>query len=84
MTVPAFLSGIFRVRFPLFMGAALVAGVFWIGIYVVVSYFLGAKIAQAIGNAGTTVVAGVVVIVPIGLAVRAGLARWREAQPARQ
>lgn len=37
----------------------------------VVSYFLGAKIAQAIGNAGTTVVAG---IVAIGLAVRAG---WR-------
>ena len=84
VTVPAFLSGIFRVRFAVFMGALLVAGVFWIGIYVVVSYFLGAKIARAIGDAGTTVVFGVVVIVAIGLAIRAGVARWRAAQPARQ
>jgi membrane protein DedA with SNARE-associated domain len=84
VTVPAFLSGIFRVRFAVFMAAALVAGVFWIGIYVVVSYFLGARIARAVGDAGTTVVFSVVVIVAIGLAIRAGLARWRSARPARQ
>jgi len=82
VTVPAFVSGIFRVRFPLFLAAALVAGVFWIGIYVVVSYFLGARIAQAVGDAGTTVVAGVVVIVAIGLGARACLARWRSARSA--
>ena len=82
VTVPAFLSGIFRVRFALFMAAALVAGVFWIGIYVVVSYFLGARIARAIGDAGTTVVASVVVIVVIGLAIRAALARWRSTRSA--
>src|SRR5262249_4433477 len=38
-TLPAFVSGIFHVRFWLFLLGALVAGIFWIGIYVGVSYF---------------------------------------------
>jgi len=83
VTMPGFVSGIFRIRFALFMLGAFTAGVFWIGVYVVVSYFLGAKIAEAIGEAGTTAVLGVVVIVAIGLAIRAGFAKWRSARPAR-
>ena len=77
VTMPAFVSGIFRVRLPVFVVGAFVAGVGWIGMYVVLSYFLGAEIAEAIGNAGTKVVLGVVVVVIIGLGVKAGLSAWR-------
>src|SRR5208282_2996271 len=75
VTMPAFVSGIFRVRFWIFILGALVAGVGWIGMYVGISYFLGADIARRIGNAGTKAVIGVVVIVVIGLAIRAGVAK---------
>src|SRR5208283_6164798 len=77
VTMPAFVSGIFRVRFWIFMLGALVAGIGWVGMYVGLSYFLGAEIAQRIGNAGTKVVLGVAVIVIIGLGIRAAVARWR-------
>jgi len=83
VTMPAFVSGIFLVRFALFMTGALVAGAFWVGVYVVVSYYLGAKIARAVGDAGAMTILGVVVIVVIGLAIRAGVAKWRSARPAR-
>jgi membrane protein DedA with SNARE-associated domain len=83
VTMPGFVSGIFHLRFALFMLGALAAGSFWIGVYVVVSYFLGAKIAQAIGDAGTGLVLGVVAVVALGLACRAVLARWRSARPVR-
>ncbi len=46
------------------------------------SYFLGAEIAKRIGNAGAKAVLGVIVIVAIGLAIRAGVARWRAARRA--
>ncbi len=82
-TMPGFVSGIFRVRFAVFMLGALAAGVFWVGIYVVLSYFLGAKIARSIGDAGSMTILGVVVIVAAGLIIRAGLAKWRSARPAR-
>jgi membrane protein DedA with SNARE-associated domain len=85
VTMPAFVSGIFRVRFWVFMLGALVAGIGWIGMYVGLSYFLGAEIAKRIGNAGAKAVLGIIVIVAIGLVVRAGVARWRasrQAQPA--
>ena len=49
-TLPAFVSGIFRVRFWLFLLGALVAGVFWIGIYVGISYLLGEEIARLVGQ----------------------------------
>ena len=82
-TMPGFVSGIFRVRLTVFMLGTLTTGVFWVGIYVVLSYFLGAKIAEAVGNAGTTVIFGVVLVVALGLAIRAGYARWRRPRPAR-
>ena len=82
-TMPGFVSGIFGVRFAVFTLGALAAGVFWVGIYMVLSYFLGAKIAQAVGNVGTTVIFGAVLVVALGLAIRAGVARWRRPRPAR-
>jgi membrane protein DedA with SNARE-associated domain len=83
VTMPAFVSGIFRVRFYIFILGALVAGIGWIGIYVALSYFLGAEIAKRIGNVGAKAVLGVVVIVVIGLVIRAGVSRWRTARQAR-
>lgn len=76
-TLPAFLSGIFRVRFGLFALGAVVAGVFWLGVYLVVSYFLGADLARAIGNAGTKAILGVALVVAIGLVIRFGWTKWR-------
>jgi membrane protein DedA with SNARE-associated domain len=83
VTMPAFVSGIFRVRFGVFMLGALAAGIGWIGMYVGLSYFLGAEVAQRIGNAGTRVLLGVLVIVAIGLGIRATYSRWRAAQQER-
>jgi membrane protein DedA with SNARE-associated domain len=83
-TMPAFVSGIFRVRFLIFILGALVAGVGFIGMYVGLSYFLGAEIASHIGNVGTKAVIGVIVVVVIGLVIRAGVAKWRATRRARQ
>ena len=77
VTMPAFVSGIFRVRFYLFTLGALSAGICWIGMYVGLSYFLGEEIAKRIGKVGTKAVLGVIVIVVIGLFIRAGVSRWR-------
>lgn len=77
IVLPAFVSGIFHVRFYVFVAGAFIAGVGWVGMYVLLSYFLGAEIAHRIGNAGTKGVIGVVVIVVVGLVAGAGLARWR-------
>jgi len=82
-TLPAFVSGIFRVRFWLFLLGALTAGIFWIGIYVGISYFLGEEIAKVIGKAGTKVLIAVIVLIVAGLAIRAGLSKWRAARQAR-
>jgi membrane protein DedA with SNARE-associated domain len=79
VTMPAFVSGIFRVRFPLFMLGALVAGVGWIGMYVGLSYFLGEEIAKHIGDAGTKALLAVILLVAIGLGIRAGWSRWHAA-----
>jgi len=84
VTMPAFVSGIFRVRFWIFILGALVAGVGWIGMYVGLSYFLGAEIAKHIGNVGTKALVGVIVIVVIGLVIRAGVAKWRATRQARR
>jgi membrane protein DedA with SNARE-associated domain len=83
VTMPAFVSGIFRVRLSVFILGALVAGIGWIGMYVGLSYFLGAEIAQQIGKVGTRAVIGVIVIVAVGLGIRAGWSKWhtpRQAQ----
>lgn len=77
VTMPAFVSGIFRVRLPVFILGALVAGAGWIGMYVGLSYFLGPEIAQSIGRAGSRAVIGVLLIVAIGLGIKTGLSRWR-------
>jgi membrane protein DedA with SNARE-associated domain len=77
VTMPAFVSGIFRVRFYVFMLGALTAGIAWVGMYVGLSYFLGEEIAKRLGKAGTRAVLGVLVIVAIGLCIRAGISRYR-------
>ncbi len=83
VTMPAFVSGIFRVRFYLFMLGALVAGIGWIGMYVGLSYFLGEEIAKHIGKIGTRALIGVIVIVVLGLCIRAGVSRWRNTRQGR-
>jgi membrane protein DedA with SNARE-associated domain len=75
--VPAFVSGIFRVRFPLFLLAALTAGTVLIGMFVGISYFLGPEIAERIGTAGTRAVFGVLLVVAIGLGIKVALSKWR-------
>jgi membrane protein DedA with SNARE-associated domain len=77
VTLPAFVSGIFRVRFHIFVLGALVAGIGWIGMYVGLSYFLGEEVAKRIGNIGTKAVLGVVALVVIGLLIRTGVSMWR-------
>jgi len=84
VTMPAFVSGIFRVRIWVFILGALVAGAGWVGMYVGLSYFLGAEIAKHIGNVGAKAVIGVIVIVVIGLVIRAGVAKWRATRQARR
>ena len=83
VTMPAFVSGIFRVRFYVFMLGALTAGIGWIGMYVGLSYFLGEEIAKHIGKIGTKALVGVIVIVVLGLCIRVAVSRWRNTRQAR-
>ena len=62
---------------------ALVAGVFWIGIYVGISYLLGEEIAKLVGTIGTKALIGVIILVVVGLLIRAGLSKWRANRQAR-
>jgi membrane protein DedA with SNARE-associated domain len=82
-TLPAFVSGIFHVRFWLFMLGALAAGVFWIGIYVGISYLLGEEIAKLVGKIGTKALIGMITLVVVGLLIRTGLSKWRANRQAR-
>jgi membrane protein DedA with SNARE-associated domain len=79
-TLPAFVSGIFRVRFWLFLLGAVVAGIGWIGIYVGLSYLLGEEVAKRIGAAGAKALIWVILLVGVGLAARAGWSHWRAAR----
>lgn len=79
VTMPAFVSGIFRVPLGVFVLGAVAAGVGWIGMYVGLSYFLGAEIAARIGQAGTRLLLGVIVIVGVGLGLRLAYSHWRAA-----
>ena len=83
VTMPAFVSGIFRVRFYVFMLGALTAGIGWIGMYVGLSYFLGEEIAKQVGKIGTKAIVGVIVVVVVGLCIRAGVSRWRNTRQGR-
>lgn len=78
VTMPALVSGIFRIGLRVFLLGALVAGVGFVGMYVGLSYFLGAEIAERIGDAGTKAVIGVLVVVAIGLGIKAAVVRWRD------
>ena len=84
VTMPAFVSGIFRVKFPVFMLGALVAGVWWMGLYVGLSYFLGAEIAERIGNAGAKAVLAAAVVAAAGVGIKVGLSRWRATRESRE
>jgi membrane protein DedA with SNARE-associated domain len=81
-TLPAFVSGIFHVRFWLFMLGAVTAGVCWIGIYVGISYFLGEEIAKLVGTAGTKALIGAIVLVATWLLIKAGWSKWRASRQA--
>ncbi len=83
VTMPAFVSGIFRVRFLVFVLGALVAGVGWIGMYVGFSYLFGEEVAKRIGNAGSKALVGVLVAVAIGLGVKYGVSTWRTSRQQR-
>ena len=69
-------------RFWLFILGAVTAGVFWIGIYVGISYFLGEEIAKLVGTAGTKALIGAIALVVIWLLIRAGWSKWRASHQA--
>jgi membrane protein DedA with SNARE-associated domain len=75
--MPALVSGIFRVPLRVCVVGAVVAGIGWIGMYVGLSYILGAEIAARIGEPGTRLLLGVVVIVGVGLGLRVAYTHWR-------
>ena len=80
VTLPAYVSGIFRVRLRVFLLGALVSGAFFIGLYEGLSFLFGEEVAKRIGDVGSKAVLGVLVAVVIGLAARAGWSRWRAAR----
>lgn len=77
VTLPAYVSGIFRVRLVVFVLGALVSGSFFIALYEGLSYVFGEEVAKRIGDAGAKAVLGVLVAVAVGLVFRAGWSRWR-------
>ncbi len=80
VTLPAYVSGIFRVRLHVFLLGALVSGAFFIALYEGLSYLFGEEVAKRIGDAGAKAVLGVVVAVAIGLGLRAAWSGWRAAR----
>jgi membrane protein DedA with SNARE-associated domain len=84
VTLPAFVSGIFKVRFWLFALGAMAAGAFFIGVYVGLSYLLGEEVADLFGDADGKGILSVLVIVAVGLGIRAGYHRWRATRQADQ
>lgn len=84
VTLPAYVSGIFRVQLHVFLLGALLSGAFFIGLYEGLSFLFGEEVAKRIGDAGSTALLSVLVAVAIGLTVRAGWSRWRAARQAAQ
>ena len=70
MVLPAFVSGIFHVKYRIFLAGAAVAGTLWVGGYVLIAYFVGPEAAKLIGDVGLKGILGLAVIVAIGLALR--------------
>ena len=83
VTMPAFVSGIFRVRFSISILGAAVAGIGLDRDVRRTRTLLGAEIAKRIGNAGAKAVLGVVVVVAAGLAIRAVVSKWRATRQTR-
>lgn len=77
VTLPAYVSGIFRVRLHVFLLGALLSGAFFIGLYEGLSFLFGEEVAKSIGDTGLKAVLAVLVAVAIGLAGRAGWSAWR-------
>ena len=84
VTLPAYVSGIFRVRLDVFLLGALVSGAFFIALYEGLSYLFGEEVVKRIGDAGSKAALSVVVAVAIGLGVRAGWTKWRSTRQERQ
>ena len=80
VTLPAYVSGIFRVRLVVFVLGAVVSGAFFVALYEGLSYLFGEEVVKRVGDAGAKAVLGVLVAVAIGLAGRAGWSRWRAAR----
>jgi membrane protein DedA with SNARE-associated domain len=77
MILPAFVSGIFHVRYRIFLAGVAVAGILWIGGYVLVAYFLGPDAVELLRKIGLKGIVGVSAIVAVGLALRWGWHRAR-------
>ncbi len=80
VTLPAYVSGIFRVRLVVFVLGALVSGAFFVGLYEGLSYLFGEEVVRRIGDAGAKALLGVLVAVAIGLGIRFGWSKWRAAR----
>ena len=83
VALPAYVSGIFRVRLHVFVLGALVSGTFFIGLYEGLSYLFGEEVVKRIGDAGSKAVLSVLAAVAVGFCVRVGWSKWRAARQAR-
>ncbi len=83
VALPAYVSGIFRVRLHVFLLGALVSGAFFVGLYEGLSYLFGEEVVKRVGDAGSKAVLGVLAAVALWLCVRVGWSKWRAARQAR-
>jgi len=70
MVLPAFVSGIFHVRYRIFLAGAGVAGTLWVGGYVLVAYFIGPEIAHLLGDIGLKGIVAIAVLAVLGATAR--------------
>jgi membrane protein DedA with SNARE-associated domain len=82
-TMPAYMSGIFRVRFSVFLPGAAVSGAFFTGLYVGLSYVFGEEAARRLADTGAKALLGVILAVAVGSGIKAGWSRWRARRPER-
>jgi membrane protein DedA with SNARE-associated domain len=70
MVLPAFVSGIFQVRYHVFLAGAAVSGILWVGGYVFGAYFIGPQVADLLRDIGLKGILGVVIIALLGSMLR--------------
>jgi membrane protein DedA with SNARE-associated domain len=70
MVLPAFVSGIFHVRYHVFLAGAAVSGILWVGGYVFGAYFIGPQVADLLRDIGLKGILGVVIIALLGSMLR--------------